>query len=70
MAVARRTDADGARALSRMRPTSTSVYRSDGALMALFTSDVRLERIQREHPTVRLQHILVDDLSPTGSSSP
>ena len=55
--VARRTDADSGRALSRMADVDV-LHRSDGALMALFTSDVRLERVQREHPQLVLDRLM------------
>jgi peptide chain release factor 3 len=67
--LARRTDSAGAETV-RVARGPVLMYRSDASAMALFTSTFALEHFAREHPHVRLEHILADDLSLTGSSNP
>jgi len=55
--IARRTDAEGAAVLRADRHADI-LYRSDGSLMALFTSDFMLDRFQRLHPGVTLDRML------------
>ena len=52
--VARQTDAASAALLSREHGTET-LNRTDGALIALFTTSWRLHNIQNNHPTALLQ---------------
>jgi peptide chain release factor 3 len=54
---ARLTDADGAEVVRRS-PFADLLYRSDGELMALFTSEYMLDRFAGEHPDVRLDRLL------------
>ncbi|HEU4656882.1 MAG TPA: peptide chain release factor 3 [Capillimicrobium sp.] len=54
---ARRTDAAGAEVVRRS-PFADLLYRSDGELMALFTSDYMLGRFAGEHPDVTLDRLL------------
>ena len=68
-ALARRIDSAGAETVRGARGPML-MYRSDGSAMALFTSAFALEHFAREHPSVRLQHILADHLSPHGLSNP
>jgi peptide chain release factor 3 len=55
--VARRTDVAGAEVLRASRHADI-LYRSDGSLMALFTSDYMLDRFQGLHPGVTLERML------------
>ncbi|MFP5362353.1 MAG: peptide chain release factor 3 [Thermoleophilia bacterium] len=55
--IARRTDAEGATILRADRHADI-LYRSDGSLMALFTSDYMLDRFQRLHPDIVLDRML------------
>ena len=55
--VARRTDAEGA-AVLRASSHADVLYRSDGSLMALFTSEFMLDRFHRQHPAVTLDRML------------
>jgi peptide chain release factor 3 len=56
--LARRTDAEGARALSGQRGTEVLTRRYDGALLALFSDKWRLGQIQREHPDLLLEPLI------------
>jgi peptide chain release factor 3 len=56
--LARRTDADGTRALAGRRGTEVLTRRHDGALLALFSDKWRLGQLQRDHPGVLLEHLL------------
>jgi peptide chain release factor 3 len=58
--LARRTDPDGAKTIRAARGP-VLMHRSDGNAMALFTSQFALERFTREHPDVRLEHILASE---------
>ena len=53
--LARRTDAEGARALAGQRATEVLTRRHDGALLALFSDKWRLGQVQREHPDILLE---------------
>ncbi len=57
-ALARRTDADSARALAGQRGTEVLTRRHDGALLALFSDRWRLGQIQREHPGLLLEPLI------------
>lgn len=52
----RRANADGAEILRANRHAHI-LYRSDGDLVALFTSDFMLDRFQRLHPDVTLDRM-------------
>ena len=56
--MARRTDAEGARALAGQRGTEVLTRRHDGALLAVFTDKWRLGQIQREHPDLLLEPLI------------
>ena len=56
--MARRTDAEGARALAGQRGVEVLTRRHDGALLALFTDKWRLGQIQREHPDIVLEPLI------------
>ncbi len=56
--MARRTDADGARALAGQRASEVLTRRHDGALLALFSDKWRLAQVQREHPDILLEPLL------------
>jgi peptide chain release factor 3 len=55
--LARRTDTEGARTLGGIRGADVAV-RSDGTLLALFDSELRLRHVERDHPEVTLDPIL------------
>ncbi|HWI09382.1 MAG TPA: peptide chain release factor 3 [Solirubrobacteraceae bacterium] len=55
--IARRTDDEGAKLLRASRHADI-LYRSDGTLMALFTSDFMLDRFQHLNPDVTLDRML------------
>jgi peptide chain release factor 3 len=55
--LARRTDAAGAEAVRASRRAEL-LHRTDGTLLALFTSDVMLEHFRRDHPGVSLERLL------------
>jgi peptide chain release factor 3 len=57
-ALARRTDADGARALAGLRGAEVLTRRHDGVLLALFTDKWRLGQIQRERGDVMLEPLI------------
>jgi peptide chain release factor 3 len=56
--LARRTDAEGARALAGQRATEVLTRRHDGALLALFSDKWRLGQLQREHPGIVLEPLI------------
>jgi peptide chain release factor 3 len=56
--LARRTDAEGARALAGQRSTEVLTRRHDGALLALFSDKWRLGQVQREQPDIVLEPLL------------
>jgi peptide chain release factor 3 len=58
--LARRTDAEGARALAGQRATEVLTRRHDGALLALFSDKWRLGQLQREHPDILLEPLIAD----------
>jgi peptide chain release factor 3 len=59
--LARRTDAEGARALSGQRATEVLTRRHDGALLALFSDKWRLGQLQREHPEILLEPLIAGE---------
>jgi peptide chain release factor 3 len=59
--LARRTDADGARALAGQRATEVLTRRHDGALLALFSDKWRLGQVQREHPDLLLEPLIAGE---------
>ncbi len=56
--MARRTDADGARALAGQRSIEVLTRRDDGALLALLSDKWRLAQVQREHPDILLEPLI------------
>ena len=56
--LARRTDAESARALAGQRGAEVLTRRHDGALLAVFTDKWRLGQIQREHPDLLLEPLI------------
>ena len=60
-ALARRTDADGARALAGQRATEVLTRRHDGALLALFSDKWRLGQVRREHPDILLEPLIAGE---------
>ncbi len=56
--MARRTDAEGIRALAGLRGVEVLTRRHDGALLALFTDKWRLGQVQREHPGIMLEPLI------------
>jgi peptide chain release factor 3 len=56
--MARRTDADGTRALAGQRGVEVLTRRHDGALLALFADKWRLGQVQREHPEILLEPLI------------
>ena len=56
-AVARRTDGEGRAALACRRGVEIAT-RSDGTVLALFSSQARLDGIEREHPEITLDPIV------------
>ena len=56
--LARRTDADGTRALAGQRSVEVLTRRHDGALLALFSDKWRLGQIKREHPDILLEPLI------------
>ena len=56
--MARLTDAPGAAALVGQRGAEVLTRRLDGALLALFADKWRLNAIQRDNPSVRLDPLL------------
>ena len=59
--LARRTDAEGARALAGQRATEVLTRRHDGALLALFGDKWRLGQLQREHPEILLEPLIAGE---------
>jgi len=58
--IARLTDETGIAALAGARGTEVLTRRLDGAMLALFTDKWRLNAIQRDNPSVRLDPLLAD----------
>ncbi|MGH3150582.1 MAG: peptide chain release factor 3 [Streptosporangiaceae bacterium] len=56
--LARRTDAEGARALAGQRAVEVLTRRHDGAVLALFSDKWRLGQVQREHPGILLEPLI------------
>ena len=56
--MARRTDAEGARALGAQRAVEVLTRRHDGALLAVFSDKWRLAQVQREHPDILLEPLI------------
>jgi peptide chain release factor 3 len=56
--MARRTDADGTRALAGHRAVEVLTRRHDSALLALFSDKWRLAQVQREHPDILLEPLI------------
>ena len=59
--LARRTDAEGVRALASQRATEVLTRRHDGALLALFSDKWRLGQLKREHPEILLEPLIADE---------
>jgi len=59
--LARRTDAEGARALAGQRAAEVLTRRHDGALLALFSDKWRLGQLRREHPEIMLEPLIADE---------
>jgi peptide chain release factor 3 len=56
--LARRTDAEGLRALAGRRGVEVLTRRHDGAILALFSDKWRLGQVQREHPDIMLEPLI------------
>src|SRR6266851_6642969 len=56
--MARRTDAESARALAGQRAVEVLTRRHDGALLALFSDKWRLAQVLREHPGILLEPLI------------
>jgi peptide chain release factor 3 len=56
--LARRTDAEGTRALAGQRSVEVLTRRHDGALLALFSDKWRLGQVQRENPDILLEPLI------------
>jgi peptide chain release factor 3 len=56
--LARRTDAEGIRALAGQRAVEVLIRRHDGAILALFSDKWRLGQVQREHPGIMLEPLI------------
>ncbi len=56
--LARRTDADGVRALAGQRAVEVLTRRHDGAILALFSDKWRLGQVKREHPEIMLEPLI------------
>jgi peptide chain release factor 3 len=59
--LARRTDAEGARALAGQRAVEVLTRRHDGALLVLFSDKWRLGQLRREHPEILLEPLIADE---------
>jgi peptide chain release factor 3 len=59
--LARRTDADGARALAGQRAIEVLTRRHDGTLLVLFGDKWRLGQLRREHPEILLEPLIADE---------
>jgi peptide chain release factor 3 len=59
--MARRTDAEGARALAGQRATEVLTRRHDGARLALFSDKWRLGQLRREHPEILLEPLIAGE---------
>jgi peptide chain release factor 3 len=56
--LARRTDADGVRALAGQRAVEVLTRRHDGAILALFSDKWRLGQVKRERPEIMLEPLI------------
>jgi len=56
--LARRTDAEGIRALAGLRSVEVLIRRHDGAILALFSDKWRLGQVQREYPDIMLEPLI------------
>jgi len=56
--LARRTNAEGVRALAGQRATEVLTRRHDGAILALFSDKWRLGQVKREHPGIMLEPLI------------
>src|SRR5580700_61038 len=56
--LARRTDAEGIRALAGQRAVEVLTRRHDGAILALFSDKWRLGQVQREYPGILLEPLI------------
>lgn len=56
--LARLTDRDWAKVLDRESGVEVLERSSDGALLALFAGNWRLQRVLRDHPDVVLEHLV------------
>jgi peptide chain release factor 3 len=56
--LARRTDAEGIRALAGLRGVEVLTRRHDGAILALFSDKWRLGQVQRELPDIMLEPLI------------
>jgi peptide chain release factor 3 len=59
--LARRTDAEGARALAGQRAVEVLTRRHDGALLVLFSDKWRLGQLRREQPEILLDPLIADE---------
>ncbi len=59
--LARRTDAEGARALAGQRACEVLTRRHDGAPLALFSDKWRFGQFQREHPEILLEPLIAGE---------
>jgi peptide chain release factor 3 len=59
--LARRTDAEGARALAGQRAVEVLTRRHDGALLVLLGDKWRLGQLRREHPEILLEPLIADE---------
>jgi len=64
--LARRTDAEGTRALAGQRAVEVLTRRHDGAILALFSDKWRLGQIQRERPGIMLEPLIAGETPPLG----
>jgi peptide chain release factor 3 len=64
--LARRTDAEGSRALAGQRAVEVLTRRHDGAILALFSDKWRLGQIQRERPGIMLEPLIAGETPPLG----
>ena len=56
--LARRTDAEGIRALAGLRAVEVLIRRHDGAILALFSDKWRLGQVRRELPDIMLEPLI------------
>ena len=64
--LARRTDAEGTRALAGQRAVEVLTRRHDGAILALFSDKWRLGQIQRERPGIMLEPLIAGETPTLG----